>query len=199
MSNSMKRISMMAIGVATLVGSGGCGASVTVTPEARVASAVQVLAGAAQEYQGERRQYLKERQELLAGDRAAAAMASTDAEQRLTVWKLTNDQRRVAIYDQLRAATKAAGDTWSAYEQLARDQAKAVDEVDTKFAVSSAALADIVKSLTTLGTPASLEDQTKLYVKFFLDAKADVESQIAKDKQKANSATGSGTSPPSSK
>lgn len=147
-----------------------CAPSLEVTPETRVASAVQVLASEAEAFKRRRRDIVKTRLEILASQQEGATRLKSDTVQRRTIWELVDDKARIAAHDRVMTATKATGAAWAAQEELARRQAKAVEEADTRFALSAETLARIVKALTALGTPEGREEQARFYAKFIIEA-----------------------------
>ena len=173
----MERNSILALALLTS-GAWGCASSLEVAPETRLASAVQVLATESQSFKARRQELVRTRRALLGDEQRDTALLRSDLEQRRVIWELVDDKDRLAAYERILAATRRSAEAWAAYERLAREQGDAVAAADTRFALSEETLNRIVKTLITLGTPTSLEDQARFYAKFLVDTKGAVDEAL---------------------
>ncbi len=156
----------------------GCARQLEVTPESRLAAAVQTLAAETEAFKARRRATVKVRTAALGDEQAETALLARDVTQVKTVWKLTKDAERAELFEQIIAASQAAGDAWVAHRALLEQQAEAVDAADTKLALSTEALGRIVQALNAIASPESLEDQVRFYVAFAAETKTAVEVRL---------------------
>lgn len=163
--------------LAALLIAAGCAAEkkVIVTPETRLAGAIQTFAKSADAFKASRREVVKTRLALLNEEESDAARLAADTQQRLAIWKIAKDAKRLEIYDQLHAATTVTGNTWSAFQAIQDQQQKALDAADSKVAIGADLVKKVIGGLTSLGTPLGLEKQAKLYVDFLVKTKAEMD------------------------
>jgi hypothetical protein len=158
----------------------GCAAETK--PALQAAGALQTFATEADKLKQHRREVAKTRQQLVGEEEAQTALLSADSAQRLAVWSMvgTQGKPRGEAYARLLAATKSAADAWAAFEELRRQQAAALAAADTKVAIDMQKLSQVIRTLTTLGTPEGLTARVKRYVGFALTTREEIDKLNAK-------------------